>query len=133
MFPQRNIHKYTWTSPDGNTHNQINHILIDRRRHSSVLDVLSFSAGGCDTDHYLAVAKIREKLAVNKQGSHTFHMERFNLKKLNEVEGKEKYLVEISNRLAALEDLDAEVEINTIWETIKREYKNFSKRESRLL
>jgi hypothetical protein len=29
-------------------------------------------------------------LAVNKKGSHKFHMERFNLKKLNEVEGNEK-------------------------------------------
>jgi hypothetical protein len=51
------------------------------------------------------VAKIRERLAVNKQGSHKFHMEGFNLKKLNEVEGKEKYRVEVSNRFAALEDL----------------------------
>jgi hypothetical protein len=23
MFQQQNIHKYTWTSPDGKTHNQI--------------------------------------------------------------------------------------------------------------
>jgi hypothetical protein len=45
-------------------------------------------------------------------------MERFNLKKLNEVEGKEQYLVEISNRFAASENLDIEVDINRAWETI---------------
>jgi hypothetical protein len=30
MFPHHNIHKYTWTSADGKTHSQIDHILIDR-------------------------------------------------------------------------------------------------------
>ena len=39
MFLHRNIHKYTWTSPEGKTHNQIYHILIDGRWHSSILDV----------------------------------------------------------------------------------------------
>jgi len=37
IFPHRNIHKYGWTFPDGKTHNQIEHILIDRRWHSSIL------------------------------------------------------------------------------------------------
>jgi hypothetical protein len=50
-------------------------------------------------------------------------MERFNLKMLNDVEGKEKYRVEISNRFATLEDLDTEVEINTIGETIRENIK----------
>jgi hypothetical protein len=31
MFPHRSIHKYVCTCPDGKTHNQIDHILIDRR------------------------------------------------------------------------------------------------------
>jgi hypothetical protein len=50
-------------------------------------------------------------------------MERFNLKKLNEVEGKEQYRVEILNRFAALENLDAEVDINRAWETIRENIK----------
>jgi hypothetical protein len=58
--------------------------------------------------------------------------EGFNLKKLNEVECKEQYHVEVSNRFAALEDLDAEVEINSAWEMI-RENRHFSQTESRLL
>jgi hypothetical protein len=56
-------------------------------------------------------------------------MERFNLKKLNEVEGKKQYHVEVSNRFAALEGLDAEVEINSAWEMI-RENRKISAKES---
>jgi hypothetical protein len=72
-------------SPDGKNHNQIGHILVDRQRHSSVFDVLSFWVADFDTDLYLVVAKVRNRLAVNKQKSQIFHMERFNLKKLNVV------------------------------------------------
>jgi hypothetical protein len=44
MFPHCKIHKYTWTSSEGNTHNQIDHVLIERRWHSSIPDV-RFSEG----------------------------------------------------------------------------------------
>jgi hypothetical protein len=115
--------------PDGKTYDQTDHILIDRRRHSSVLDVRSFRAADCDTDHYLVVAKVRERLAVNKQRSHRFQRERFDLKKLNEIESKEQYCVEASNRFAALEDLDAVVEITSAWEIIGENI-NISAKES---
>jgi hypothetical protein len=65
------------------------------------------------------VAKVREKLIVSKRIMHRVHIKRFNLKKLNEVEGKEQYRVEISNRFAALENLDPKVDINKSQETIR--------------
>jgi hypothetical protein len=77
----------------------LGHILVDRRRHWNVLDVRSFRAADCDTDHYLVVAKVRERLALNKQRSCIFHRERFSCKKLNEVEGQQKYHIEVSNSL----------------------------------
>jgi len=45
MIPHRNIQKYTWTCPDRTTHNLIDHILIDRRWHLNILDVLSCRGG----------------------------------------------------------------------------------------
>ena len=83
---QTESHKYTWTSPDGKTHNQIDHVLIDSGWHSSILDVRSFRGAECDNDHYLVVAKVRERLAVSKQAAQMFDGEKFNLRELNELE-----------------------------------------------
>jgi hypothetical protein len=46
-------------------------------------------------------------------------MERFNLKKLNDVKFKEQYQVKISNRFTALETLDDDVDINRALENIR--------------
>jgi hypothetical protein len=48
---------------------------MDRRQHSSILDVRPFRAADYDTDHYLVVTKIRERLAVSKQTTQIYHGE----------------------------------------------------------
>jgi hypothetical protein len=48
-FPHRDIHEHTWTSTDGVILNQIDHVLINKRRHSNILDVHSFRGDNCDT------------------------------------------------------------------------------------
>ena len=69
-------------SPDGKTHNHLDHILMDRRWDSSILDVRSFRGADCDTDHYLVVAKVWKRLVESKQAAEKFDVERFNLRKL---------------------------------------------------
>jgi hypothetical protein len=75
MFSHRNIRKYTWTSPDEKTNNQIDHIWIDRKWHSSILDVQSCRVPDCDTDYYLVFAKVKERLAISKQDSQKLVLE----------------------------------------------------------
>jgi hypothetical protein len=108
IFPLPNIHKHTLTSPDGVTHNQIDHVLIDKRRHSNILrvDVRSFTGVDYSTDHYLVVEKLRERISVSKQARQKSDLEIFDQKKLDDIEVKEKYQVQISNRFAALESVD---------------------------
>jgi hypothetical protein len=54
-------------------------------------------------------------------------LEKFSFKKSYEVQGKKKYRVGISNGVAALENLDTEVDINGAWETIRENIKMSAK------
>ena len=55
----------------------------------------SFRAAQCDTDHYLVIAKVRERLAVGKQAAQRLDRHRFNLSKLNDLEVRKEYQIEI--------------------------------------
>ena len=58
------------------------------------------------------VAKVRERLAVSKQVAQKFDMERFNLRKLNELEVRKQYQIEIMNRFTALDNLSDGKDLN---------------------
>ena len=70
-FEKKNIHKAMWISPDGRTKNQIDHVLIDGRHCSDVLDVRSCRGPNVDSDHYLvkAVVKARVSTQHNRQSA----------------------------------------------------------------
>jgi len=51
------------------------------------------------------VAEVRGRLAISKQAAQRFDGEGFNLRKLNEVEVRKQYQIEITNRCATLENL----------------------------
>jgi hypothetical protein len=51
------------------------------------------------------VANVWERVAVRKQAAQKFDGVRFKLRKLNDLEVRKQYQIEITNRLAALENV----------------------------
>jgi hypothetical protein len=75
----------------------------------------------------LVVAKVWENLAVSKQTAQKFDRKRFNLRKLNELEVRKEYQIEITKRFATLENLRDSKDINRAWENIKENIKTSAK------
>ena len=71
----------------------------------------------------MVVAKVRERLAVSKQAARRFDGERFNLRKLHELEVRKQYQIEITNRFAALENLIDDEDTDRAWENTKENIK----------
>jgi hypothetical protein len=58
-------------------------------------------------------------LAVREQAAQKFDGGRFNLRKLNDLEVRKQYQIEITIIFAALEKVSEDEEINRAWESIK--------------
>jgi hypothetical protein len=73
------------------------------------------------------LSKSYKKLAVIKQALQKFDGEWYNLRKVNEPEVTKQYQIEIENRIAALENLSDDEDINRAWENIKENVKTLAK------
>jgi hypothetical protein len=60
---------------------------------------------------------------VIKQAAQRFDGERFNLRKINGLEVMKQYQIEITNRFAALENVNDDEDINRAWENIRESIK----------
>jgi len=54
-------------------------------------------------------------------------MERFNLRKLNELQDRKQYQIKISNRFLALENLNYSNDKKMVWENIQENIKTSAK------
>ena len=88
-FNHREIHKETWISPDGNTRNQIDHIIIDKRHATDISDIRSFRGAQCGSDHFLVRAAYRQN--ISHKG--------YNMEKLEEEGIKNKISKKICDKL----------------------------------
>ena len=115
IFPHKRIHKTTWTSPDLQTENQIDHICINRRFRRSLQDVRVFRGADVASDHHLVVGKIKLKL---KKHSTPPGRTKFNVELLKDPSIKEQFNVSIKNKFNVLQDLD-EGTVDDVWGNIK--------------
>jgi hypothetical protein len=87
------------------------------------LNVQSFKGADCDTDQYLVVPNVWERLAISKKGTEKFDLKKFNLRKFNKLEVRKQYQIKVSNGYAALENLNDGKDINRAWENITENIK----------
>lgn len=124
IFPQKDIHKLTWRSPDGLTTNQTDHILINRKWRRSLQDVRVCHGTDANSDHYLVTASIKLKLrTIKQQGQHRRQLDISKLKCPNK---NKEFVLGLRNRFSGLGCLDdstnEDPDIHTKWETIKNTY-----------
>ena len=132
-FPHKEIHKQTWRSPDGKTNNQIDHILIDKRNASSMLDVKSCRGASSDSDHYLVRGKYRCKIAYNKHEPNRT-TRRFQIQALREVSMVRRFqqqLEEEFGKLGTGQVTEGESHIEEDWK-IKSGHKRSSRTNHRI-
>ncbi|XP_068240928.1 uncharacterized protein [Palaemon carinicauda] len=113
IFPHKDSHKGTWISPDGNTINQIDHIMIKKKFRSALFDTRAFRGADCDSDHMLVVRKLRIKLKSKILA--TMKTIKPNIEKLEETDVKNAYAInEKKNRFGLLEEEEVTSDLETI-------------------
>ncbi|KAK2704285.1 hypothetical protein QYM36_016623 [Artemia franciscana] len=67
LFEHKNVHKYTWTSPDGRRRNQIDHFLIIRSWCTSLLDMCGYRGADAQSYYMLMITQIQTKLCAQRK------------------------------------------------------------------
>ena len=122
LFPHKKIHKGTWKSPDNQTINQIDHILIESKHKSMLEDCRTFRGANIDSDHFLVATKIKAKI-TNYKKYHGQELKKYNINILKKEDKSLQYKNDLNKRLDNLthEGIDAITNINEYWNLVKNQ------------
>lgn len=95
-FPHKDIHKYTWESPNGQYRNQIDHILINKLFLGCLLDVKTRRGADIYSDHQLLVGTFKLRPAAHKRYT---KRKRYNLPRLLNPQTQSAYEDLLKNKL----------------------------------
>jgi hypothetical protein len=105
LFQHMDIHKITWRSPDVHHFSQIDHLLIDSRHVSHLMDVRSHRYANADSDNFLIVSHIQARISNTKKFSGK-KVEKYDHEKMTLLKKQVEYKTNLTEHLQ-------EVAINT--------------------
>jgi hypothetical protein len=109
----RRIHKGTWKAPGQYICNKIDHVLINKRRVSTITNVRTLRGPNCDSDHYLVRTKIRQRISKVEEGTYRRSRKRDVTKLQNPEKKNEK------NTAQKLNETDLSPDIELEWDNLK--------------
>ena len=121
-FKQHQRKLYTWKSPDGDTRNQIDYILLNKRFRNCVKQAKTYLESDVDSDHNPVVVKMKIQL---KKLNKTNRKQQFDFRLLKNNSYAARYNIDTRNRCDALhieeleQQLDEEEHIEDTWRKVK--------------
>ena len=114
-FQHEKIRTGTWTSPDHQTINQIDHVMVNKEKLRLIHDVRVKRGYNCDSDHFLVQINIKQKLiaATNKKTQ----QHKWDRQVLNQKEKISKYQENIHSQI---QEIKEETDINQDWQNLKQ-------------